>query len=189
MSTHAPRTRAPSRGTLLSMDAPHRSSPLALAVLSLLGVGPLHPYGMQRLIKLWGKDQVINVGQRGNLYKTIKRLHQEGLIAVHQMERDQRFPERTAISDLLAFNRSYRQHIDNRQAVEVVHWWELREAVQEADRLYHLWDTARDARCDYYYVTVRRQALKRLREMLGDESYAAGQLPPHVPLWRFQKID
>jgi DNA-binding PadR family transcriptional regulator len=77
------------------MDTPHRASPLALAVLSLLGVGPLHPYGMQRLIKLWGKDQVVNVGQRANLYKTIKRLHQDGLIAVHQTERDQLFPERT----------------------------------------------------------------------------------------------
>jgi hypothetical protein len=117
------------------------------------------------------------------------RRRQRDLVDAPNLSDGQRFPERTAISDLLAFNRSYRQHIDNRQAVEVVHWWELREAVQEADRLYHLWDTARDARCDYYYVTVRRQALKRLREMLGDESYAAGQLPPHVPLWRFQKID
>jgi DNA-binding PadR family transcriptional regulator len=77
------------------MNPTHRSSPLALAVLSLLGVGPLHPYGMQRLIKLWGKDQVVNVGQRANLYKTIKRLHQEGLIAVRQTEREQLFPERT----------------------------------------------------------------------------------------------
>jgi DNA-binding PadR family transcriptional regulator len=50
---------------------------------------------MQRLIKLWGKDQVVNVGQRANLYKTIKRLHQDGLIAVRQTERDQLFPERT----------------------------------------------------------------------------------------------
>lgn len=100
-----------------------------------------------------------------------------------------RFPERAVISDLLTFNRAYRQHIDSRQAVEVVHWWELREAVQEADRLYHVWDTVRDARCEYYYVTVRRQALKRLREMIGDEAYHAGQLPPHVPLWQFQRID
>jgi DNA-binding PadR family transcriptional regulator len=91
------------------MDAPHRSSPLALAVLSLLGVGPLHPYGMQRLIKLWGKDQVINVGQRANLYKTIKRLHQEGLIAVHQMERDQRFPERTVYELTAAGRRVVRE--------------------------------------------------------------------------------
>ena len=55
---------------------------------------PLHPYGMQRLLKLWGKDAVINVGQRANLYKTIKRLDQAGLIAVRQTERDQQYPER-----------------------------------------------------------------------------------------------
>jgi DNA-binding PadR family transcriptional regulator len=72
-----------------------RSSPSALAVLSLLRAGPMHPYGMQRLIKLWGKDQVVNVGQRANLYKTIKRLHEAGLIEVRQTERDQQYPERT----------------------------------------------------------------------------------------------
>jgi DNA-binding PadR family transcriptional regulator len=77
------------------MDPKIRPSPLALAVLSLLVIGPLHPYGMQRLIKRWGKDQVVNVGQRANLYKTIKRLHEAGLIAVRQTERDQQYPERT----------------------------------------------------------------------------------------------
>jgi DNA-binding PadR family transcriptional regulator len=64
-------------------------------VLALLGAGPLHPYGMQRLIKSWGKDQVVNVGQRANLYKTIRRLHEAGLIAVRQTERAQQYPERT----------------------------------------------------------------------------------------------
>ncbi len=77
------------------IDAGTRSSPLALAVLGLLMGGPLHPYRMQRLIKEWGKDQVVNVGQRANLYKTIKRLHDAGLIAVHQTERDPGYPERT----------------------------------------------------------------------------------------------
>jgi len=77
------------------MDVTQRSSPLALAVLCMLEAGPMHPYGLQRLIKLWGKDQVVNVGQRATLYKTIKRLHQAGLIAVRQTERDQQFPERT----------------------------------------------------------------------------------------------
>ena len=72
-----------------------RSSPLALAVLSLLHAAPLHPYAMQRLLKLWGKDHVINVGQRANLYKTIRRLDQAGLIAVRQTVRDQQYPERT----------------------------------------------------------------------------------------------
>src|ERR1035438_3582476 len=50
---------------------------------------------MQRLIKSWGKDQVVNIGQRANLYKTIRRLHEAGLIAVRQTERAQQYPERT----------------------------------------------------------------------------------------------
>src|SRR6476646_986270 len=72
-----------------------RPTPLGLAVLGLLEVGPLHPYGLQRLIKLWGKDKVVNVGQRANLYRTITRLEQAGLVAVRHTERDQQFPERT----------------------------------------------------------------------------------------------
>jgi DNA-binding PadR family transcriptional regulator len=76
-------------------ESEFRASPLALAVLSLLHAAPLHPYAMQRLLKLWGKDHVINVGQRANLYKTIRRLDEAGLISVRQTERDQQYPERT----------------------------------------------------------------------------------------------
>jgi DNA-binding PadR family transcriptional regulator len=77
------------------VDSTYRPSPLALAVLGMLIPGPLHPYGIQRLLKHWGKDEVVNVGQRANLYKTIKRLNEAGLIAVRQTERDQQYPERT----------------------------------------------------------------------------------------------
>jgi DNA-binding PadR family transcriptional regulator len=72
-----------------------RPSPLALTVLSMLAYEPLHPYRMQRLMQAWGKDRVVNVGQRANLYKTINRLHEAGLIAVRQTERDHQYPERT----------------------------------------------------------------------------------------------
>lgn len=72
-----------------------RSSPLALTVLSLLHVRPLHPYGIQRLIKQWGKDEVVNVGQRTGLYRTIDRLLAADLIAVRETGRDQQYPERT----------------------------------------------------------------------------------------------
>jgi DNA-binding PadR family transcriptional regulator len=77
------------------VDSEFRPSPLALAVLSLLHAAPLHPYAIQRLLKEWGKDTVVNVGQRANLYKTIRRLLDAGLIAVRQTERDQQYPERT----------------------------------------------------------------------------------------------
>jgi DNA-binding PadR family transcriptional regulator len=72
-----------------------RGSPLALTVLALLQYQPLHPYGMQRLIKQWGKDQVVNVGQRASLYRTIDRLLEAGLIGVRETGRDQQYPERT----------------------------------------------------------------------------------------------
>ena len=72
-----------------------RSSPLALTVLGMLHTQPLHPYGIQRLIKQWGKDQVVNVGQRTSLYRTIERLEESGLVAVLATGRDQQYPERT----------------------------------------------------------------------------------------------
>jgi DNA-binding PadR family transcriptional regulator len=84
-----------SRLALVDTDSTLRPSPLAVAVLAMLCAGPLHPYGLQRLMKQWGKDKVINVAQRASLYKTIKRLHDAGLITVRQTERDQQYPERT----------------------------------------------------------------------------------------------
>lgn len=72
-----------------------RSSPVALTVLALLAYKPLHPYGVQRLIKQWGKDKVVNVGQRTSLYRAIDRLQAAGLIAVRQTERSEQYPERT----------------------------------------------------------------------------------------------
>jgi DNA-binding PadR family transcriptional regulator len=87
------------------MTTTPRPSTAGLTVLCLLRAAPLHPYGMQRLIKAWGKDDVVNVGQRANLYKTIKRLYAAGLIAVRQTERTKQYPERT-IYELTAEGRA-----------------------------------------------------------------------------------
>jgi len=79
----------------VSTNSAPRSSPLALTILFMLIGGPLHPYEMQRRMKHWGKDRVVNLGQRANLYKTIDRLARAGLIAVRKTEKEKRFPERT----------------------------------------------------------------------------------------------
>ena len=100
-----------------------------------------------------------------------------------------RFPDRTVVNELLVFNRAYRNYVEMRQPMEMAHWGELRTAQREVDHLYQVWDTVRDARCEYYYITVRRQALKRLRDMIGEDSYYKAELPPHVPVWRFQSLD
>lgn len=73
----------------------HRGSPLSLTILALLHYKPLHPYGIQRLIRQWGKDLVVNVGQRTSLYRAIERLTADGLVAVRDTERDHAYPERT----------------------------------------------------------------------------------------------
>ncbi|WP_414450611.1 helix-turn-helix transcriptional regulator [Burkholderia sp. 22PA0099] len=70
-------------------------SPLALAVLAMLTEAPMHVYRIQQLIKLRGKDDVINVRQRNSLYQTLDRLLRERLVVVHETERDGMFPERT----------------------------------------------------------------------------------------------
>ena len=72
-----------------------RPSPLALAVLATLTEAPMHPYGMLQQLKARGYDEVVNVRQRTSLYQTIDRLLRDGMIAVHDTERDGAFPERT----------------------------------------------------------------------------------------------
>ncbi len=97
----------------------------------------------------------------------------------------QRLPERRIVCELLKFNRAYRKHLEERQVWETDRLDVLQAAIQETDRLYQEWDAIRDAQCDFYYVTVRRTALKKLRDALGTEAFAIGQMPPHVPNWRF----
>lgn len=98
-------------------DATPRPSPLSMTVLFMLMGEPLHPYEMQRRMKLWGKDLVVNVTQRASLYKTIDRLLAAGLIAVRGVERDQRFPERTVYEVTEAGLRTAREWLVDMLAV------------------------------------------------------------------------
>lgn len=81
-------------------------SGLALAVLALLLEGPMHPYRMQQLIRERGKDEVVNVGQRSQLYKTIDRLVRDGLIEQRSTEREPSRPERTTYAVTAAGERT-----------------------------------------------------------------------------------
>jgi DNA-binding PadR family transcriptional regulator len=76
-------------------DTMTQRSGLALAVLALAAEEPMHPYRMQQLLRERGKDAVVNVGQRSQLYKTIDRLVRDGLIAARGTEREATRPERT----------------------------------------------------------------------------------------------
>jgi DNA-binding PadR family transcriptional regulator len=99
------------------MSSEVRSSPLALTVLGMLHTRPLHPYGIQRLIKQWGKDQVVNVSQRVSLYRTIDRLHAAGLVCIAETERDQQYPERTVYKITDAGRAATREWLEEMLAV------------------------------------------------------------------------
>jgi DNA-binding PadR family transcriptional regulator len=88
---------------------PPRRSPLALAVLVMLHESPMHPYRMQQLIRQRDKAAVINVGDRGSLYKTIDRLRRDGLIAVRETARDGYRPERATYELTELGRRTWRQ--------------------------------------------------------------------------------
>lgn len=65
-----------------------------VAVLAFLHEGPMHPYQMQRLLRLRHKDEILAL-KRGSLYHAIARLLRDGLIAVRTTNREGKRPERT----------------------------------------------------------------------------------------------
>lgn len=100
----------------------------------------------------------------------------------------QRLPERRTVNELIRFNRAFRKNLEERQAWEADRSDLFCTAIQETDRLYRHWDAVRDAQCDFYYVTVRRAALKKLRDGIGADAFAIGHMPHHVPDWRFAPV-
>ena len=101
-----------------------------------------------------------------------------------------RFPPREIACEAMKFNRAYRRHVEERQALELHHWWYWQEVIGETDYLYHCWDWLHAAQGgegrdeDYW-----RRSLQRLHELLGDDAYFQGVMPPPAPLWRFQLMD
>ncbi|MGE3808871.1 MAG: hypothetical protein AB7K24_29760 [Gemmataceae bacterium] len=100
-----------------------------------------------------------------------------------------RFPDREMVNDFLAFNRTYHENLESNYGLHLSRTEFYKAALDENEQLYRVWEAVRDARCEYYYVSVRRQALKKLRDQVGAERYFSGNLPPHVPLWRFHRVD
>jgi hypothetical protein len=99
-----------------------------------------------------------------------------------------RFPTRAVVGQMLDFNQAYKQHLECLRPLLNDQGDTVRAAIRETNQLHRIWEKVYDARSGIYYVSVRRNALKQLREMVGVDAYYTGQLPPHVPVWRFQEI-
>ncbi len=113
------------------------------------------------------------------------RRRREELADAPRLADCRRLPSRDIVSDFLRFNRAFRKTLEERAEWELDRATLYHNVMRETDRLYRQWDAARDAQCDFYYVTVRRTALKKLRDSIGTEAFSNGQMPPYVPDWRF----
>ncbi|MFB9235829.1 PadR family transcriptional regulator [Plantactinospora siamensis] len=67
---------------------------LGLAVLSVLGQRPMHPYEIASALRGWGKDQDMAI-KWGSLYTVVRNLDKHGFIAEVESVREGRRPERT----------------------------------------------------------------------------------------------
>lgn len=99
------------------------------------------------------------------------------------------FPPQNDLAERMSFNRRYREHIDIQIYVKPHKADEFREILVEVDRLYYILDDACETQFSYFYVNAKRAALKRLKEKIGPAMFYAGELPPAVPVWRFQRIE
>lgn len=99
-----------------------------------------------------------------------------------------RLPERVLVNEFLKFNREYRSNLSALKEIDLVNTETITTTISETDKLYQVWDLIRDCRCEYYYISVRRLALKKLFELIGPNNYYSGQYPPYVPFYRFRRI-
>lgn len=51
-----------------------------------------------------------------------------------------------------------------------------------------MWDALDDANCEWRPEWQRRLSLARVRDLIGEDDYAAGILPPAVPVWWFREM-
>ncbi len=83
------------------------SNPLALAVLSYLSRGPMHPYELSRTMRDHGKERSIKFNH-GSLYMVVGQLERAGLVAEHETTREGNRPERTTYALTEAGEREWR---------------------------------------------------------------------------------
>lgn len=98
-----------------------------------------------------------------------------------------KLPDRRTVNDLIKFNREFKKHLEDRLLWEADRGDIIHATLKENEACYRAWDLARDAQCDFYYVTVRRLAMKKLRDLLPEQDKEIFHMPDYVPTWRFTR--
>lgn len=120
-------------------------------------------------------EDIITLRDRYSLLKDAPLLHELN-----------RFPmPYSVLKDLIVFNRNYQKKLDELQILNHDKAEIYRSAKLENNYLYNVYDNLADAKCRYYFTTMRRMSFLKFKCLLPEEEYINGILPPHVPAWRF----
>ena len=110
------------------------------------------------------------------------------------VEDKDRFPSSEIASEAIELNAKYRTWLEaNRPLDDHTGMW--LKAMTEADALWEIWQSVAnlhsvtDESGNEYLLEELRNRLEELRDVMGEEAYYAGRLPPPVPIWRFQRVD
>ena len=99
------------------------------------------------------------------------------------------FPSWEQLDQSMRFNRAYYRHLQSQAGMEAENDDALHEAIVECNRIYYLYDRLKSAQDTICFIALRRNILKMIRDNeLGPEMFAAGQLPPPIPLHLLREI-
>lgn len=100
-----------------------------------------------------------------------------------------RFPPRGAVNQARSFNGAVRYRLGlEREVWPPAQQWKFDLALEQAQAAYRVWDKLDDAQAEWRPWWDRRLQLAQLKVMLGDEAYAAGDMPPAVPSHLFREL-
>ena len=98
-------------------------------------------------------------------------------------------PSPQEAKDGCCYNLTYQRYLKGCCWLRRHHWYVYHTSLEEAQALYLIWEAMAKSVDSSNSWAQQRRSLNMLRELLGPEAYAAGQLPPAVPLWRFVYFD
>ena len=146
-----------------------RPSALGLVVLGMLIDEPMHVYRMQKLLKLWGKDKVVNIRRSASIYQTIERLIRLELVDVRKTVQTASHPDRIVYGISASGRSTLRAWLREMLASVGGEFPNFPAAVSMLALL-----TPEDAQASF---NVRVEAIKGELKQLEEDMQAAGDVP------------
>ena len=153
----------------MAMKNVSRPSSLGLVVLGMLIAEPMHAYRMQKLLKLWGKDKVVNIRRPASIYQTIERLIRLELVDVRKTVQTESHPDRIMYGITTKGRSTLRRWLREMLTMIGEEFPNFPAAVSMLALL-----TPDDAKASF---EIRAKAIKAALKQLEAEKQAAGDVP------------